>query len=72
MSKSFEYGNLTASSASAESHINEIKHYSGIKLNIRVDDFIKYHTSYLEGKSYCNKSKIDASLGNNGNNKKYK
>lgn len=50
MAKSFGYGNLTASSSTVESHINELKHYTGIKSNIRVDDFIKCHTSYLEGK----------------------
>lgn len=49
MTKDFGYGNLTALSAPVESHINEIKNYAGIKSNIRVDDFIKCHTSYLEG-----------------------
>lgn len=49
MSSSFGYGNLTASSTAVESHINELKHRSRIENNIRVDDFIKCHSIFLEG-----------------------
>lgn len=50
MTKSFGYGNLTASSSTVESHFNELKHYAVIKSNIRVDNFIQCHASYLKGR----------------------
>lgn len=49
MSRSFGYGNLTASSAAVESHINELKNRSGIEKNMRVDEFVKQHSTFLEG-----------------------
>jgi len=50
MCSSYGYGNLTASSASVESHINELKNRSRIEKNIRIDDFVKCHSLFLEGK----------------------
>ena len=48
----FKYGDLTASSAAVESNFNDLKNrvFSGIKLPIQVDEFIKIHLNSLDGK----------------------